>query len=202
MHHFCPNRTGIAQVSTCESRFDTKLYVNGTDVDRECDDDCGLGTCRRGLGFGNNEFLTFDFKAGECYDVIVGGFANSEGEYVLSIDCVDQKVLECGRNSTGSTVGLPSLSPQTVAGVQPFIFCPGTSGRASVSTCGSNFSAGVGSGPVVFTNATQQGFDCSAECNAACVRFNFRHGGSMGDIGLGFSCIFLGSDTVVFANVS
>eukprot|EP00435_Cladocopium_sp_Y103_P068267 s611_g31.t1 len=140
LHQFCPNRTGVAQVSTCNSGYTTRLKVNGPDVDRDCISHCGLGSCRSGFdrflninfGTGNGEFLTFDFKAGECYDIAVGGFGRREGNYVLSIDCVDRKVIECGTSIAGSTVGLPTLSPLTVAGLQPFLFCPVNSGRASV----------------------------------------------------------------------
>ena len=164
LHLFCPTETGTALVGTCESDFDTELYINGPDVDISCDDDCnGYPPC------GNDDLkenALFDFKAGACYDIIVGGYGDQEGNYALSILCANRNSskidIACGSNISGS-----------IRGVQSHRFCPNETGRVQASTCGSNFDA------MVYTiDPTAQRLDneCGDGCNAACIEFGFRPG--------------------------
>ena len=166
-HIFCPNTTETAEVSTCGSSFDTVLYINISD--RDIDgyfDDVGFGDgfCRR------QETVRFNFEAGECYDIIVGGNSNSEGTYSLSIDCFSFIDVTCGSKVSNSTVG-------SRGGTKQHLFCPTQTGRIEASTCGSSFETEIQ------TNGTTRDSncaDCLADSNAACVGFNFRCGGDMG----------------------
>eukprot|EP00435_Cladocopium_sp_Y103_P015343 s3904_g3.t1 len=167
LHQFCPTRNGAAEIDTCNSKYDTKLYVYGPGVALNCDNSCGGRFTQCGL----RERVTFDFQAGECYDIIVGGFrSRDEGDYVLSIDCFNFTEVECGSNVLGSTVGLNG-------GVQRHRFCSNEKTRVEATTCGSNFptlqvlqlndtsSIILGSGDCT---------DCPNDPNAACISFNTR----------------------------
>ena len=156
-HIFCPNTTEMVRVSTCGSSFDTVLYINGSDVDDWFDDD---GFCSR------QETVTINVEAGECYDIIVGGFGSLEGKYLLSIDCLNFIDVACGSSVSNSTVGF--------RGGMAHRFCPNDLGRVEASTCGSSFETEIQ------TNGTTRASncaDCLADSNAACVGFNFRCGG-------------------------
>ena len=156
-HIFCPNTTETALVSTCGSSFDTVLYINGSDVDDEFDDD---GPCSR------QETVTINVEAGECYDIIVGGFGSLEGKYLLSIDCLNFIDVACGSSVSNSTVGF--------RGGMAHRFCPNDLGRVEASTCGSSFETEIQ------TNGTTRASncaDCLADSNADCVGFDFRCGG-------------------------
>lgn len=172
VHKFCPREDGTALVDTCESDYDTKLYVNGPGVDLNCDD----SSCGMACGFGRQESAMFDFKAGECYDVIVGGYANSEGNYVLSISC-PQRNASTGTTATTTTTTTrelisiecgSSVSGSTAVFRQPFSFCPNATGRVYATTCGSRSFTEVSS------TAAELNTDCGADCNAGCIEFNFR----------------------------
>ena len=157
-HIFCPSTTEIVQISTCGSSFDTVLYINGPDVDDYFDDS---GTC------GMQEMARLEFKAGECYDIIVGGYSNGEGTYSLSIECFNFIDVTCGSKVSNSTVG-------SRGGKNHHLFCPTQTGRVEASTCGSSFETEIQTnGTVRDSNCA----DCLADSNAACVGFNFRCGG-------------------------
>ena len=157
-HIFCPNTTEIVQISTCGSSFDTVLYINGPDVDDYFDDS---RTC------GMQEMARLEFKAGECYDIIVGGYSNGEGTYSLSIECFNFIDVTCGSKVSNSTVG-------SRGGINHHLFCPTQTGRVEASTCGSSFETEIQTnGTVRDSNCA----DCLADSNAACVGFNFRCGG-------------------------
>ena len=168
LHQFCPSTNGTAQVDTCQSSFDTMLFINGPDVNLDCDDACeGFEGCP-----GYRENVKFDFMAGKCYDIIVSGYGSDEGDYVLSIDCGDRVSaieVECGSTVSRSTVGL-------VGGAQPHLFCPNETGRVEASTCGSSFNTEI---QLNGLNGYIPDFECGAcptDPNAKCVGFNARCG--------------------------
>ena len=184
LHQFCPSTNGTAEVDTCQSSFDTMLFIKGPDVNLDCDDACeGFDGCP-----GNREKVNFDFKAGKCYDIIVSGYASMEGNYVLSIDCggVPAIEVECGSNVSSSTIGL--------GGAQPHLFCPNETGRVEVSTCGSDFNT-----EIQLSGLNGSGFipdfecdACPADLNAECVGFNARCVFcSAGCAGLGFALLLV-----------
>ena len=159
-HIFCPNTTATAEVSTCGSSFDTELYINGSNVD-DYFDDSGTGSCA------GQETGKFNFEAGECYDIIVGGVHRGEGTFSLSIDCFNFIDVTCGSKVSNSTVG-------SRGGIKNHLFCPTQTGRVEASTCGSSFETEIQTnGTVRDSNCA----DCLADSNAACVGFNFRCGG-------------------------
>eukprot|EP00435_Cladocopium_sp_Y103_P000698 s3702_g1.t1 len=79
---FCPNTTGLAQISTCDSNVNTWLYIRGPGIDFSCDDcgDCRIASRAEG---------SLSFVAGECYEVFVEA---AEGEYTISITCTYETV--------------------------------------------------------------------------------------------------------------
>ena len=165
-HTFCPRNTATARVSTCGSSFRTQLHINGPDIDittSEFGDGCDIG-----------DAVIFDFQAGECYDILVGGYFRDEGDYSLSIDCLNVIDLECGSNISSSTVGLNG-------GVQPHVFCSNQTGRVQASTCGSNFQTRIDLNDTIFKNFVCPCPDDSAQ--AGCLSFNARCGGEMGEDG-------------------
>ena len=119
------------QVSTCGSSFDTWLHILGPGVEFSCDNcgDCGL----QAQG-------TINVKPGECYQILIDGFA--EGDYKLSLNCADLNAesfkIGCGSTAAGSTVGLANFLGLT-SGKARYIFCPNQTVSAKISTCGSNF---------------------------------------------------------------
>eukprot|EP00435_Cladocopium_sp_Y103_P053428 s2147_g17.t1 len=169
LHQFCPARNATAQIATCNSKYDTKLYVYGPGVALNCNGNCCNGNCGfKECGSGGwNEEVTFDFEAGECYEIIVGGYFFQEGDYVLSLGCFNFTAeVECGSNVSGSTVGLNG-------GVQRHRFCSKEITRVEASTCGSNFPTDLqlnDSSIMLGPSCT----DCPNDPNAACISFNTR----------------------------
>ena len=157
-HLFCPNTTATARVSTCGSTFRTQLHTNGPDVD--------ITKFEFGSGCDNDDAVTFDFEAGECYDILLGGWSTWEGDYVLSMTCgISSKPIEveCGSNVLGST--------DVFLGIQPFLFCSSETKRVEASTCGSNFATSIR------VNGTIRDFgcsDCPSDSRARCIGFNAR----------------------------
>ena len=117
-YEFCPENLGEARFSTCGSTFDTRLQVRGPGIDSVCTD---CGNCV-------NE-ASLNFTAG-CYDILVDGLNNAQGDYVLSVNCRTGPV-GCGSRVTGL------LSENSSTQV---LFCPSTAGSAGINTCESAFS--------------------------------------------------------------
>eukprot|EP00435_Cladocopium_sp_Y103_P051163 s2147_g15.t2 len=179
LHQFCPTETGTAEVDTCDSNFDTKVYVYGPGVALDCGDVfCNNGgvwqRVFQGCSGFDKETVTFVFQAGKCYDIIVGGNAGEEGDYVLSIDCFNFTDVECGSNISGSTVGLNG-------GVQRHRLCSREMTRVEANTCGSNFPTDLqlNDSSIMLSSACA---DCPNDPNAKCISFNTRCGGELGSL--------------------
>eukprot|EP00435_Cladocopium_sp_Y103_P008671 s3904_g2.t1 len=160
---FCPNTAESAEVNTCGSNFNTWLYITGPGVDSFASSPNAASNC------GDQQVAAFDFEAGKCYDIMLGG--PSEGNYSLSIDCTSANTtavpVVCGSHVTGSTLGLPNPRKR-------HIFCPDNTAAARVSTCGTSFRARLSiRGPGVFLQKDQFGDGCDP--NDA-VTFSFTSG--------------------------
>ena len=154
-HIFCPETTATARVSTCGSSFRTQFIVFGPDFEitkTHFDGACEL-----------EDTAVFNFKAGECYNIIVGGYSIEEGIYFLSIDCFSFKDVDCGSNISSSSVGLNGGAQHR--------FCSDKRGRLEASTCGSNFATKI---QVNTTILDSDCADCAGDTYADCAGFNFR----------------------------
>eukprot|EP00435_Cladocopium_sp_Y103_P065968 s250_g28.t1 len=91
IHRFCPNTTESAEVNTFGSTFVPWILISGQGEDSPSFADIVF-----------KDIVNFDFEAGKCYDIIVGGVSGVEGNYSLSIDCgTRSKPIEastCGSN--------------------------------------------------------------------------------------------------------
>lgn len=91
--------TGAAiTVETCQSTFDTKLWVyTGSCAALDCvagnDDACGL-----------QSIVSFQSELGETYLVAVGGFAAAEGDYTLEVNCAFAEPCADGENELTFTL--------------------------------------------------------------------------------------------------
>eukprot|EP00438_Fugacium_kawagutii_P016750 Skav228883 [mRNA] locus=scaffold2395:209673:210761:+ [translate_table: standard] len=147
---FCPNQTGLAEISTCGSSFDTWLYVFGPQVAYSCDDcgDCGVQTVAQ-----------IEVNSSECYVVLIDGYDGDEGSYELSISCGFVQPLTSTSATTSTTsattsttstttrdgsllCGESSAAPLAAGGVR-YQFCSDTTGAAEINTCGSSFTPNV-----------------------------------------------------------
>ena len=115
-------------------------------------------------------------RAGDCYEIVVGGDGGSEGDYILSINCTivnaTPVTVGCGSIVTGSTFGLPSLRGFP-SGDQRHIFCSNETARVEANTCGSMLEEDLQ------LNDTRQVFDwdchaCPTDWEAHCMSFNVR----------------------------
>jgi len=83
--YYCPYQQHV-HIDLCESLYDTKVYVYdfeagygvGNPLACNDDSDCGPYLYRSEL------FL--DFEAGHTYHIVVDGYGNQCGEYILQID--------------------------------------------------------------------------------------------------------------------
>ena len=135
-HLFCPSSSGVAQISTCASNFDTSLQVSGPGVNTACDD---CGNC------GLQAQATFSFTPG-CYEILADRLGDDYPSwffFVLDMDlqCFPSLARMAPINVTcGSTV--TGAAPALATGGNPdgavlHRFCPSASGAAEISTCDS-----------------------------------------------------------------
>eukprot|EP00438_Fugacium_kawagutii_P033654 Skav204051 [mRNA] locus=scaffold3:275611:276324:- [translate_table: standard] len=135
-HLFCPSSSGVAQISTCGSNFDSSLQISGPGVNTLCDD---CGNC------GVQAEATFSFTAG-CYDILADRVADDyPSGYFFSLDMdlqcfpsLAQMIpidVTCGSTVTGTAPALATGGNPDGAVLHKF--CPGASGAAEISTCGS-----------------------------------------------------------------
>eukprot|EP00435_Cladocopium_sp_Y103_P012709 s3386_g3.t1 len=130
-HRFCPKSSGVATISTCSSSFDTGLRISGPNLAIDCDDCGGCWALDGGL----HESVSFNFTAGQCYEVVVDARTYSDSFFVYFLDTI------CDSGNVTASVMPPSLecdSHVAFEGAGTYSFCPSSTVAATISTCGSS----------------------------------------------------------------